>query len=68
MSRISIESPVGVAMGLTIRGGISEISVDGETYKSVGHLSIQSPGAEHAPDRYEIEITGGASKMLISAR
>jgi DNA-binding MarR family transcriptional regulator len=66
MSKISFERPKGVAMGLEIRGGISEVTVDGQTYKSAGSLSIQSPGAETAPDRYEIEISGGVSKLSIS--
>jgi len=34
----------------------------------VGHMSIQTPGAESAVDRYEIEVSGGASKMPILAR
>jgi hypothetical protein len=68
MSRISIERPVGVAMGLTILGGVSEVIVDGEVHRGVGHMSIQTPGAESAVDRYEIEVSGGASKMPILAR
>jgi DNA-binding MarR family transcriptional regulator len=68
ISRISIERPVGVAMAFTLRGGAAEISVDGEVHKGVGNLSTQTPGAESAADRYEIEVSGGASKMLILAR
>ena len=55
-------------MSLTISGGVSKLVVDTELYKGEGHLSIQTPGAESAVDRYEIEIGGGASKMAIVAR
>jgi len=68
MSRISIERPPGVATGLTIRGGASEVLVDGETFKGRGPLSIQTPGADQSADRYEIEVSGGATKIAISAR
>jgi DNA-binding MarR family transcriptional regulator len=68
ISRVSIERPVGVAAGLTFRGGASEVLVDGEPYKGTGQLSLQTPGADQAADRYEIDVSGGASKISISAR
>jgi len=68
ISRISIERPLGVACGLELRGGVSEVSIDGHRYKGAGRLSIQSPDASDAPDRYEIEVEGGASKVLVLAR
>ncbi|HEX7492200.1 MAG TPA: hypothetical protein VF337_10925 [Candidatus Limnocylindrales bacterium] len=68
MSRVSIERPLGVAAALTISGGVSEILVDGQSHKGAGHLSLQTPGADRAADRYEIEVAGGASKITISAR
>lgn len=68
MSRISIERPSGTAMSLTIRGGANELVVDTEVYKGARHLSIHTPGADSAVDRYEIEISGGAGKVLISSR
>ena len=68
MTRVSIERPSGTAMSLTIRGGASELIVDGKVYKGTGQLSIQTPGAESAVDRYDIEISGGANKMQIRAR
>ena len=68
MSRVSIERPSGTAMSLSIHGGAGELVVDTEVYRSAGHLSIKTPGAESAADRYDIEVSGGASKMLILAR
>ena len=67
MTRVSITRPAGVAVGLTIRGGFSEVVLDGHANKTAGSLSIQTPGAGSVADRYEIEITGGVSKMSVSS-
>ncbi|MGA2502353.1 MAG: MarR family transcriptional regulator, partial [Tepidisphaeraceae bacterium] len=68
ISQISIERPLGVACGLELRGGVSEVTVDGQKYKGAGRLSIPSPDASDALDRYEIQVAGGASKVRVSAR
>jgi DNA-binding MarR family transcriptional regulator len=66
LSRLKIRRPAGVAAGLVVRGGVSEVKVDGESFKGRGELSLQTTGADGAQDRYEIEVTGGASKLEIS--
>ena len=66
MSQLTIERPAGVAAGLEVRGGVSEVTVDGELHRSLGKTSLQTPGASSSPDRYEIELLGGVSKMSIS--
>jgi DNA-binding MarR family transcriptional regulator len=68
ISRVSIERPLGVACGLEVVGGITEAVVDGQAQKGMGRLSIQTPGASESPDRYEIEVAGGANKLLMTAR
>ena len=68
ISRVSIERPPGVAAGLTVSGGFSELLMDGQSYKGAGHMALQTPGADEAADRYEVEVSGGASKVTISAR
>lgn len=68
MSRIAIERPLGVAVGLEVNGGIGEVVVDGDSRKGAGRLSIQTPGADSAADRYEIEVSGGVNKVTISQR
>jgi DNA-binding MarR family transcriptional regulator len=68
MSRIAIERPQGVAIVLEVNGGMGEVVLDGESRKGAGRLSIQTPGADTAADRYEIEVSGGASKVSISYR
>jgi hypothetical protein len=66
MTRVALLRPRGVAAGLEVHGGVSEVSVDGERIKGLGQLSMQTPGAAEATDRYEIEVAGGASKVSIS--
>jgi DNA-binding MarR family transcriptional regulator len=68
MSRVSIERPSGTAMSLSIHGGAGELVVDTEVYRAAGHLSIKTPGAESAADRYDLEVSGGATKVLILTR
>ncbi len=68
LNKMSIERPAGTATGLEIKGGIGEVVVDGETRRGAGRLSIQTPGADSAANRYEIEILGGAAKLSISSR
>jgi DNA-binding MarR family transcriptional regulator len=67
LNHISIQRPRGVAMGLDIRGGAADVTVDGQTRKGTGSLSIQTPGADAMPDRYEIEISGGAARIQVTA-
>ncbi len=64
-SRVEIERPAGVAVSLEVGGGVNDISVDGEIRKGMGSLSIQTPGADADPNRYEIEIGGGAHKLTV---
>jgi DNA-binding MarR family transcriptional regulator len=66
MNRMEVLRPAGTAMGLEARGGMSEITVDGESFKGRGKLSIQSPGADKDPNRYEIEISGGVAKVSVT--
>ncbi len=68
MNRVSIERPPGTAMGLEISGGVSEAVLDGEAFKGHGRLSIQTPGAQSSPDRYEVSVSGGVTRMSVSTK
>jgi DNA-binding MarR family transcriptional regulator len=68
LNQIEIERPVGVAMRLSLHGGVNTVVVDGQTRSGTGQLSVQTPGADSAANRYEIELTGGASKVVVSTR
>ena len=65
-SRMSVRRPAGVAMGLDVRGAVAEVDLDGEVRKGMGHVAFETPGATAMPDRYEIEVRGGASKISVS--
>jgi DNA-binding MarR family transcriptional regulator len=68
MSNIEIERPKGVAMVLELRGGVNQAIVDGEAHKGTGYLSLQTPGAKAASDRYELELSGGVTKVVVTTR
>jgi hypothetical protein len=68
MNSVEIERPAGVAMVLELRGGVTQAIVDGEKHSGSGRLSLQTPGAESDPNRYEIEINGGVSKVVVTTR
>jgi DNA-binding MarR family transcriptional regulator len=66
MNRLSIQRPIGTAAGLEFNGGAGEVKLDGERIKGTGSLAVQTPEAASFPDRYEIQITGGARKISVS--
>jgi len=68
MNNIEVERPEGAAMVLELRGGVNQAIVDGETHKARGRLSLQTPGADRTPDRYEIDLSGGVSKVVVTTR
>jgi len=55
MNRIELERPAGVA-------------VDGAAHRATGHLALHTPGAGTARDRYEVELSGGISKLEVKTR
>ena len=68
MNNIVLERPAGVAMVLELRGGVNQAIVDGQAFKGTGHLSLQTPGAGTIVDRYEVELSGGVSKVEVKTR
>ncbi|OJY38842.1 hypothetical protein [Pseudonocardia sp. 73-21] len=61
-SRLAIHRPAGTGIGFFVGGGASRMVVDGRHVVAVG------PGHEErssAANRYELEITGGASELSI---
>jgi hypothetical protein len=52
---------------LRVAGGISHLRLDGTKHEQVaGDRRFLSPGYAAAADRFEIEITGGASEIRIA--
>jgi DNA-binding MarR family transcriptional regulator len=68
MNNIEIERPEGAAMVLELHGGVNQAVVDGEAHTGRGQLSLQTPGADQAPNRYEIDVSGGIGKVVVTTR
>jgi DNA-binding MarR family transcriptional regulator len=58
--------PAGVPVALRVDGGIAHLRLDGQKTEQVaGERRFTSRGFAGSPDRYEIEILGGASHVRI---
>jgi DNA-binding MarR family transcriptional regulator len=65
-SKASIRRPAGVEARMNLKGGASKLTFDGQSFDAVGgKVRLQSAGYEGALDRYDIEISGGASEISI---
>lgn len=63
-----IVRPAGVPILLEAAGGVSHLEFDGATRSSSGAAyRATSRSYERSPDRYEIEIGGGISSLVIDA-
>lgn len=65
-SEARIVRPAGVPVALTARGGVSRLRFDDERHESSGaDLGIRSASYSKAPDRYELDLAGGVSRLTI---
>jgi DNA-binding MarR family transcriptional regulator len=65
-SSVRFSRPATVPVALTVDGGVAQLRLDGQRQKQAsGRHRFVSPGFERSPDRYEIEILGGASDVRI---
>ena len=62
-SKLRFHRPTEVPVRIDVRGGISHLTFDQKQFRSAGELTVQSPGYERVPDRYDIRLTGGASRI-----
>jgi hypothetical protein len=68
-SNLTLHRPPGVAAAIRVRGGASKLTFDDQHFGGVGGgIRLATQDAPNAADRYEIEITGGASKLMVVAR
>jgi len=66
-SVIAIRRPKGSAVRLHLKGRSSAFVFDDQTFYDLGAgVRLQSPGADTAANRYEIEVTSGASMVTIT--
>lgn len=62
-----ISRPAEVPVALVVRGG-GDIRIDGRRMKSSGaEVRLESDAFSSTPDRYEVEIHGGAAQLRITA-
>ena len=63
---LTIRRPNGVAARVYVSRGASGLVLDEQRHGTVGgETSLQSPDYEHAADRYDIEVSGGVSGLII---
>lgn len=63
-SKVSMHRPAGVEARMSVKGGASKLTFDEKSFDALGgKVRLQSPGYEGATDRYEIELSGGASEL-----
>ncbi len=65
-SHFRFERPAGVPVRLKLSGGAARIDFDEQRMSGAGHTFLESSGAATAADRYQIEITGGASRITVA--
>jgi len=67
-SSVRLRRPAGVPVAIRIAGGVSHLTVDGQRAEQIaGKRRYVGPGFDGSPDRYELEILGGASSVKIVA-
>jgi DNA-binding MarR family transcriptional regulator len=65
-SRLVIRRPRGTAAQISVRGGASNLVFDAQRLGAVGGPTrLSTPGWDVAPDRWSIELTGGASDLSV---
>lgn len=65
-SSIQLRRPAGVPIAVRLAGGVSHLVIDGRRSEQVGgRRRWAAEGFEQAPDRYELEVLGGASDVRI---
>ncbi len=63
-SRVTIRRPTGAPVRVRVSGGLSKLRLDGRRPIPLGGTSVlDSPGYEGAVNRYELELSGGASRV-----
>ena len=63
---ITLRLPQGAPVRVHSAGGANSVEVAGQTLGAFGDASYQAPGYDAASDRYDIEISGGASRVKVS--
>ncbi len=66
VSSARFRRPSGIPVAVRVAGGVSRLRVDGGRQKQVsGQRRYVGPGFADSPDRYELEVLGGASELSV---
>lgn len=66
-SQLVVKRPRGTAAQIVVRGGASSFVFDDQRIGAVGGtIRLSSSGGDSAPDRWTIELTGGASSLSVT--
>jgi DNA-binding MarR family transcriptional regulator len=65
-SKVTIQRPLGVGARLNLKSGAAALTFDEQSFDAVGGtVRLQSEGYDGASERYEIEVSGGASDLTV---
>ncbi|HET7182259.1 MAG TPA: MarR family transcriptional regulator [Candidatus Limnocylindrales bacterium] len=68
-SDVRFRRPAATPAALTVDGGIAKLRLDNQKHHNVGgRHRFQTDGFTAAPDRYEVEVLGGASQVRVETR
>jgi hypothetical protein len=62
---VNAHRPHGVAASVAVSGGAVNLNFDGHQSHAVGTLNAQSSDFDTAPDRYQLQINGGACNVTV---
>lgn len=67
-SDVAVRRPPGVEVRLRVTGGATTLAFDAQRLGAVtGTVLLETPGFEAAVDRYDLEVSGGAAGLSVTA-
>ncbi|WP_306214436.1 hypothetical protein [Actinoplanes sp. RD1] len=68
VTRLAVRRPAGAAVLLRIAKGATDVRLDDQAIGAAGGtLQLATPGVGEAENRYEIDVRGGATSLVIEA-
>jgi DNA-binding MarR family transcriptional regulator len=67
-NELRIERPTGAAVRLRLRGGASRVELDEQRLGAASDVTLESTGASGAAARFDIEVSGGTNRMIVTRR
>jgi hypothetical protein len=67
-SDVRIERPEDAAIRLRLKGGAIRVELDEQRLGAASDVTLESPEASREADRFEVEISGGTNRVLVTRR